>query len=113
MHDPNLSLFHSALNNAKQFIQDAQILLDQGSTGHSYGLSVLAFEEFVKLVADKKPFEYSNTSGGLTNKTSDQQIITTQSSGSEGEVENVNQKIIELTREEEEKSKREIEDLSF
>lgn len=48
MQDPNLSLFHLALKNAELFIQDAQILLDSGSVGHSYGLSVLAFEEFGK-----------------------------------------------------------------
>lgn len=48
MQNPDLALFHASLSNANQFIQDAQILLDHGSIGHSYGLSVLAFEELGK-----------------------------------------------------------------
>lgn len=50
MPDPNLALFQLALKNSKQFIQDAQILLDSGSIGHAYGLTVLAFEEFGKAI---------------------------------------------------------------
>ncbi|OLS24145.1 MAG: hypothetical protein HeimC2_23650 [Candidatus Heimdallarchaeota archaeon LC_2] len=50
VNDPDFALFEAALKNAKQYLKDAQTLLDAGSPAHAYALTVLGFEEMGKSI---------------------------------------------------------------